>query len=169
MAYGLYNGTIIVLGLLFEPVLKSAVEKLHINVDAKAWKLFQIIRTFFIVVCGRIFPKAASFGVAVSMFFSMFRSNAGVPFGETIMSLGLTHTDFVIILVCCIIWFIVSLIQEREMRADGGDGNTGFRHMLAGSPLPVRWTILIIGFAMVLGLGIYGPGYDAAAFIYRGF
>ncbi len=169
VAYGLYNGTIIVLGLLLEPVLKSAVEKLHINVDAKAWKLFQIIRTFFIVVCGRIFPKAASFGVAISMFFSMFRPNFGVPFGETIMSLGLTNTDFAIILVCCIIWFIVSLIQEREMRIDGGDGNTGFRHMLAGRPLPVRWIILIIGFAMVLSLGIYGPGYDAAAFIYRGF
>ena len=103
------------------------------------------------------------------MLFSMFRPNAGVPFLETIMRLGLTHTDFAIILVCCIIWFIVSLIQEREMRIDGGDGNTGFRHMLAGSPLPVRWIILIIGFAMVLGLGIYGPGYDAAAFIYRGF
>lgn len=169
IAYGLYNGTVIVLGLLCEPLLKSAVEKLHINIDSKAWKLFQIIRTFFIVVCGRVFPKAASFGVAISMFFSMFRLNHGVPFGETIMSLGLTNTDFLIILVCCIIWFVVSFVQEREMRAKGGNGNTGFRHMLERKPLPIRWIIILVGFALVLGLGIYGPGYDAAAFIYRGF
>lgn len=29
--------------------------------------------------------------------------------------------------------------------------------------------ILIAGVTAVLILGIYGPGYDAAAFIYRGF
>ncbi|MDD4200807.1 MAG: MBOAT family protein [Eubacteriales bacterium] len=169
IAYGLYNGTVIVLGLLFEPLLKGAIEKLHINAESKAWKFFQIIRTFFIVVCGRIFPKAASFGVAISMFFSMFRLNHGTPFSETIMSLGLTNTDFLIILICCIIWFVVSLVQERDMRINGGDGNTGFRQMLDRRPLPIRWAILLIGFAFVLGIGVYGPGYDAAAFIYRGF
>ena len=169
VAYGLYNGTVIVLGLLCEPLLKGAIEKLHINADSKLWKLFQIIRTFFIVVCGRIFPKAASFGVAISMFFSMFRLNDGVPFGETIMSLGLSNADFLIILVCCIIWFFVSLVQEREMRANGGDGNKGFRQKLESWPFPVRWILLLMCFALILALGIYGPGYDAAAFIYRGF
>ncbi|MCQ2546172.1 MAG: MBOAT family protein [Clostridia bacterium] len=169
VAYGLYNGTVIVLGLLCEPLLKAAMEKLHIKAESKAWKLFQIIRTFFIVVCGRIFPKAASFGVAISMFFSMFRLNHGVPFSETVMSLGLTGADFLIILVCCIIWFAVSLIQEKDMRLNGGDGNKGFRQMLDEKPLPLRWAILLAAFALILSLGIYGPGYDAAAFIYRGF
>lgn len=169
IAYGLYNGTIIVLGLLCEPLLKGTIEKLHINIESKSWKFFQIVRTFFIVVCGRIFPKAASFSVAISMFFSMFKLNQGTPFGETIMSLGLSNTDFLIILICCVIWFVVSFVQERSMRANGGDGNTGFRRMLDRKPLAFRWAVLIAGFALVLGLGIYGPGYDAAAFIYRGF
>lgn len=169
IAYGLYNGTVIILGLLCEPLLKGAIKKLRINEESKAWKLFQIIRTFLIVVCGRIFPKAASFGVAISMFFSMFRLNHGTPFSETIMSLGLTGTDFLIILACCCTWFIVSFIQERDMRANGGDGNTGFRQFLGRRPLPIRWAILLVGLALILSLGVYGPGYDAAAFIYRGF
>ena len=169
IAYGLYNGTVIVLGLLCEPLLKGLIEKLHINESSRAWKGFQIIRTFFIVVCGRIFPKAASFGVAITMFFSMFKLDHGVPFRETIMGLGLNGMDFLIIAGCCVIWLLISMYEERDARINGGDGSKAFRQKLDEIPLPARWVILLAGFAIVLILGIYGPGYDAAAFIYRGF
>ena len=168
IAYGLYNGTVIVLGLLCEPFLKAAVKKLHIKEDSWWWKGFQIVRTFFIVVCGRIFPKAASFSVAISMFFSMFKLNHGTPFIETIMSLGLTEIDFLILLVCCVIWFFVSLHEEKNMRAEGGTGAEALRNTLDGRPV-LRWVLLLGAFALVLSLGIYGPGYDVSAFIYRGF
>ena len=85
------------------------------------------------------------------------------------MNLGLTTVDFLIIIVCCVIWFLISLYEERHMRENGGDGTTAFREMLDRKSLLVRWIILLVGFAFVLALGIYGPGYDAAAFIYRGF
>lgn len=169
IAYGLYNGVVIVSGLLLEPVFTGAIKKLHIDENSAAWQGFRILRTFFIVVFGRIFPRAASFGVAISMFISIFKPNYGTPFGETIMSLGLTEVDFAIILVSCIIWLLISLYEEKCARTEGGTGNDAFREMLGRKPLPVRWAVLLIGFAMVLALGIYGPGYDASAFIYRGF
>ena len=165
VAYGLYNGTIIVLALLLEPYFKTAIEKLHINTESKIWKLFQIVRTFFIVVFGRMFAKAMSFGAALYMYGAMFRPDMGGGFSETILTLGLTNIDFYIILFGCIVWFILSLIQER-----GGDkDNTYIRKKMAEMALPLRWIILLAGFACVLVLGVYGPGYDAAAFIYRGF
>ena len=170
IAYGLYNGTIIVLALLLDPYFKAAIEKLHINVNAWWWRGFQIIRTFFIVVCGRIFPKAASFSVAISMFCSIFKPNVGTPFSETIMSLGLGGIDFAILFVCCLIWFIISLIEERGGNR-GGDGthSSYMRAALDEKPLFVRWGLFLLLLAAVLALGIYGPGYDASAFIYRGF
>ena len=165
VAYGLYNGTIIVLALLLEPYFKTAIEKLHINTESKIWKLFQIVRTFFIVVFGRMFAKAMSFSAALYMYGAMFRPDMGGGFSETILTLGLTNIDFYIILFGCIVWFILSLIQER-----GGDkDNTYIRKKMAEMALPLRWIILLAGFACVLVLGVYGPGYDAAAFIYRGF
>jgi len=89
----------------------------------------------------------------------------GGGFSETILTLGLTNIDFYIILFGCIVWFILSLIQER-----GGDkDNTYIRKKMAEMALPLRWIILLAGFVCVLVLGVYGPGYDAAAFIYRGF
>lgn len=169
IAYGLYNGIVIVLGLLLEPLFVKWLEKLHINRQSKGWKLFGILRTFLIVTFGRVFPKAASFSVAISMFFSVFRINHGTPLTETMMSLGITGADYLILLVCIIIWFCVSLYEERYAIKNGGDGTDAFRIMLESKPLVLRWVVLLLGFAFVLGLGVYGPGYDASAFIYRGF
>lgn len=165
IAYGLYNGGIIVLGLLLEPYFRKAIERLHINEEGKGWKLFRIIRTFFIVVMGRMFPTAVSFGAAIYMYGAMFRPDMGGGFGETIMSLGLTEMDFAIVLMGCIVWFIISLFQEKAGDHDG----TAVREAMAQMALPLRWLIFLTGFAAVLVMGVYGPGYDAAAFIYRGF
>lgn len=160
IAYGLYNGGIIILGLLLEPYLKAAVKKLHINAESLGWKIFTIIRTFFIVVFGRMFPKAASFSAAIYMYGSILRPCGGDGFIETVMSLGLAGSDFIIILFGCVVWFIISFRQERGVK---------IRQSLQETALPLRWFILLAGFAVILVFGVYGPGYDAAAFIYRGF
>ncbi|NLD20588.1 MAG: MBOAT family protein [Clostridiales bacterium] len=160
IAYGLYNGGIIILGLLLEPQLKATVNKLHINVESKGWKLFQILRTFLLIVIGRVFPKAASFSAAITMFLSIFKGNGGRAFGDVFFELGLGWCDFFIIFGCCIIWFTISYKQEKGVK---------IRKALEEKPLLYRWGILFAGLVIVLIFGIYGPGYDAAAFIYRGF
>ena len=55
------------------------------------------------------------------------------------------------------------------MRKNGGTGAEGFRKWLKTKPLSLRCSILLMELAIVLALGVYGPGYDAGAFIYRGF
>lgn len=169
IAFGLYNGTVIVLGLLLEPYFKKIIEKLHINAKSRYWQAFRLVRTFFVVLAGRVFPKAVSFGAAITMFFSMFRLNHGTPFSETMMSFGLTGIDYIIISVSCIIWLIISICEEKHARTEGGPGEKAFQIMLEQKPIALRWAVILFGFAMVLVLGSYGPGYDASAFIYRGF
>ncbi len=164
IAYGLYNGGIIILGLLLEPYLKALVEKLGIDVKSRGWKLFQILRTFFLIVMGRMFPKAASFTVALSMYASIFRPCEG-GFFSVAGTLGLTWIDFFIVLLGCSVWFLISYKQEKAGDKDG----TYIRQRLDEMTIPKRWAILLGGFAAVLVMGVYGPGYDAAAFIYRGF
>ncbi len=177
IAFGLYNGTVIVLGLLLEPVLKkmtgAITGALHIEKQGRLWQGFRIVRTFFVVLAGRVFPKAVSFTAAVSMFFSMFVPNRGTPFMETVLSLGLTGADYLIIAGGCAVWFIISFCEERYAAAAGtggiAAGAEAVRNRLDEKPLAVRWALLLAAFAFVLTFGIYGPGYDAAAFIYRGF
>ena len=177
IAFGLYNGTVIVLGLLLEPALTkitaAVTSTLHLDEKGCIWQGFRILRTFFIVLAGRMLPKAASFTVAVSMFFSLFVPNRGTPFVETVMSLGLTGADFLIIAGGCVIWFVISFCEERYAGAAGSGGLAAgaeaFRNLLDKRPLVLRWALLLAAFALVLTFGIYGPGYDAGAFIYRGF
>lgn len=160
IAYGLYNGGIIILGLLMEPYLKRAVDVLRINTGSRGWKLFQIARTFILIVIGRIFPISLSFSAAIYSFLSMFKGSGNIPFHEEIFSLGLESADFAVILAGCIIWFIISFKQER---------GTKIRDSLDGKPAAVRWAAYLILASVILVLGMYGPGYDAGAFIYRGF
>ncbi len=169
IAYGLYNGIVIVLGLLLEPVFSRILKALHINRESGIWKGFRMVRTFFVVLVGRVFPKAVSFTAAISMFFSMFRMNSGVPFSETMMSFGLTQIDYLILVVCCAVWLLISIYEEKTARKEGGAGEEAFRSMLDEKPLPFRWGLLLMMLAAVFVLGIYGPGYEASAFIYRGF
>ena len=61
IAYGLYNGGIIILGLLLEPYLKRVTKALRINTESLGWKIFCIIRTFFLIVIGRMFPEGGIF------------------------------------------------------------------------------------------------------------
>ncbi|MGX8773435.1 MAG: hypothetical protein ACSW8G_00090, partial [Bacillota bacterium] len=169
IAYGLYNGIVIVSGLLLEPVFRKILAALHIDESSRGWKGFRMVRTFFVVLAGRVFPKAVSFTAAVSMFFSMFRLNSGTPFTETMMNLGLTGTDYAILAACCFLWLLISIYEERKARSEGGAGEEALRNMLDEKPLPLRWALILIMLGAVLAMGIYGPNYDAAAFIYRGF
>lgn len=160
VAYGLYNGFIIILGLLLDPYFKRTIEKLHINIQSRGWKVFQMLRTLMIVTVGRMFPKAASFGVAISMYGSILKGNGGVSFGKQILDLGLTARDFIFLFVACAIWFVVSLLEERgvDVRTKLGELN-----------IVLRWIILFGILLLIAIVGVYGPGYDQSAFIYRGF
>ena len=189
VAYGLYNGLIIIGGLLLEPSFQKWKEKKNIQETSRKWKLFQTLRTLFIVIVGRVFPKAASFGVALSMLGSVLKINNSIGIAETIHSLGLTKYDYIIVLVGCLIWFCVSLIQEKEEKksresedasasivagkttGDEKDAETGaeFRNVLDKKILPIRWVAYIALILIVIVFGVYGAGYDASTFIYRGF
>ena len=85
------------------------------------------------------------------------------------MTLGLSSADYLIILTGCIIWLLISIYEEKSARTIGGAGEEAVRNMLDEKPLALRWALLLMCLAMILVLGIYGPGYDASAFIYRGF
>lgn len=189
VAYGLYNGLIIISGLLLEPYFKKWIAALHINVQGMGWKLFTVFRTMLIVVCGRVFPKAASFSVAISMIGSMFKIKSNMSIIKTVHAMGLTKWDYLILAVSCLIWLVVSIIQEREeMKAKAGEtpgasivaGKSGstvaiketaaeFRNVLDKEPVITRWLAYLLLMAIILIFGVYGSGFDASTFIYRGF
>ena len=104
IAYGLYQAFFIICGILFEPYLIRLTKALKINTETFSWKLFQILRTFVLIVIGRYFSRAASFSAALVMMKNTLVFNPRVFFDDSLYTLGLTQGDFRLLFIGIVVW-----------------------------------------------------------------
>ena len=163
VAFGAWNGMIIMVSILLEPLFISAKEKLHIKDTNIPFMLFQMFRTFLIVLVGYVFDVAPSFSQAMRTFW-LFFTNQNFKLGYSqISDLGLGKKDYLVVLIGGLIIFIASIIQERAK--NGLD----IRHMLDRKPFILRFALLFVALISIVVFGIYGSGYSAADFVYAQF
>lgn len=160
IAYGLYQAVFIIGGIIFEPYLVKLTELLRINTKAFSWKLFQIIRTFGLVVFGRFFSRGVSFSAAIYMMKNCFVFNPGIFFSGKFFTLGLSYREFLLLMICLVFWIIVSIVQENGYSV---------RKLIAEQNMLFRWAVYLVGVFAIIIFGVYGQGYNANSFIYRGF
>ncbi len=160
--WGLYNGILVIIGIQFGPGSANFAEKhLHVNRESFSWKLFQVIRTFFLVSMGRILTLAASTKSAFAIYKSILTDfNPWVLFDGTIFTYGLTGSQLLVLAAAVIILLIVSILQERGVKV---------REAIAGQNLVFRWVIYLGALLAVIIFGMYGAGYNAGDFIYMGY
>lgn len=162
VAFGLWNGGIIMLSILLKPVFEFVQKKLRINVHSFGYDVFQMLRTFIVVLIGYVFDIAPNFTGAVDMIKrSVFNQN----FSEgrlQISTLGLGKKDCLILLVGMMIIFTVSVIQERNSAAT-------LREILDRKSIVLRWGLTLLCMLTIVVFGIYGPGYNPAEFVYMQF
>lgn len=162
VAFGLWNGGVIMLSALLEPALIRMTTALRIDVKSRAFILFQVLRTFLIVFIGYVFDVAANLTESLYTF-RMMLAGQDLSRGLTeIAALGLSAADYLILAVCTGVLLIVSLIQEKHP-------GQSLRVMLDERPFIVRYLLLVAGILFLLVFGIYGPGYDPADFVYMQF
>ena len=163
VAFGAWNGMIIMVSILLEPLFISAKDKLHIKDTNIPFMLFQMLRTFLIVLVGYVFDVAPSFSQAMRTFW-LFFTNQNFKLGYSqISDLGLGKKDYLVVLIGGLIIFIASIIQERAK--NGMD----IRHMLDQKPFILRFALLFVALISIVVFGIYGSGYSAADFVYAQF
>ncbi len=163
VAFGAWNGMIIMVSILLEPLFISAKDKLHIKDTNIPFMLFQMFRTFLIVLVGYVFDVAPSFSQAMRTFW-LFFTNQNFKLGYSqISDLGLGKKDYLVVLIGGLIIFIASIIQERAK--NGLD----IRHMLDQKPFILRFALLFVALISIVVFGIYGSGYNAADFVYMQF
>ena len=162
VAFGLWNGGVIMISILLKPLYDCVLKKLHINPGNFLWKLFQMLRTFVIVCIGYVFDVAPSFKQAIRTFVYMLRRQRLRGLDKFFNGIGLKPRDYVIISIGAIIILIVSVLQEREPEHS-------LRERLDKKSFWFRWIILLFFVFVVMTYGIYGPGYNAANFVYAQF
>lgn len=159
VAFGLWNGGVIMLSILMKPLFDGALKKLHINPNNFFWRLFQMLRTFVIVCIGYVFDVAPSFRQAMWTF-KMILTRQSISTGlSQIKAIGMGYS---LIAIGAIVVLLVSIIQERFP-------NMKVRERLDTFPFVVRWFIVLAAVLFIAIYGVYGPGYNAADFVYAQF
>lgn len=160
VAWGLCNGVVILISEEFSPLYQKFHKKFPKLTASFGYKCFQVLRTFLLMCCLRIFDRYASCRQALQSFVHMFtKFNIHAFTKQEFIDMGLTQTDYIIVIAGVIIMFIVSLIARRQSA----------REWIHQKPYIVRFVLFVaLLFATIL-LGQYGIGYDASAFIYNQF
>ncbi|MCR4672335.1 MAG: MBOAT family protein [Lachnospiraceae bacterium] len=162
VAFGIWNGGIIMLSILLKPVFDRLCEALRIRTESFAWRVFRILRTFVIVLIGYYFDIAPGFRGALDM---MRRSITDLHLrgGISLMrGLGLGKSDWAILAFGALTIFVTSVIGEKHGYEFPGE-------MLEKRSFALRWMVLFASMVLVAVWGIYGPGYDPAEFVYMQF
>lgn len=158
VVYGIYQAVFVSTGTLFEPLYEKMRAVFRMRADG-LWRIFRILRTFFILTIGRYFSIAASTRDALRLLRATFRTfNPWVLLDGSLYTMGLNRKNFWLLLYAIVGLMIIDVMQERGIR---------IRSWIAERNLIFRWTIYYIALFSLIIFGMYGPGYDAASFIYQ--
>lgn len=162
VGFGIWNGGVIMLSTILEPTFTSWTRGLKIQTESFFFRLFQMVRTFVIVIIGYVFDIAPDFRSSMITFKKILLEQDWSLGVKQYAELGLDVWDYGLLAVCTCILFITSLIQERN------DGIT-IRQLLDRRSFLLRFAILVAGIMMILVFGMYGPEFSAAEFVYMQF
>lgn len=161
VAYGLYNGILIFLGILIEPFVAKVIKKYQIRTNVFSWRLFNILLTFFLISIGRYFSRANGFMDALSMLKRTFTTlDFWVLYNGSLTQLGLSEKDVSLLVLAVLVLFVVGVYQERGF---------SIRQFISEQNLVFRWGVYFAAVISILVFGVYGIGYDVTNFIYMGF
>ena len=160
VVFGVYHASLTSLDTLIERPAASWRAFLRIDGESFAWKLFQALRTIFLVTIGRYFDCSESLRSSLDMLRTSFRFNPWVFTDGTFLKMGASLTEWFMIILMIILLVTVDIVNER---------GTCIREVFAKQGIVFRWLIYFAALIAIFKFGMYGPGYNAATFIYQGF
>ena len=160
---GVYNALIISSSVALAPVYAKLAEVLHVNTETFSFRLFQMARTFLLLCISRIIVKAPGLRAALKMIKSMFTTwdpDFLLGLDGRIYTYGVSEREMRLLIVAILILLVVGILRESGIK---------IREALAKQNFIFRWGMVLALLAFVLVFGVYGPEYDASAFIYGRF
>lgn len=156
--WGGLNGAYMVAGEITGPLRVKLKKFIKWDDSAGSNKVLQAILTFGLVDITWIFFRAPGTKDALMILKSMFRTNNfEIFFDGSLYRLGLDQRNFILMLLSIVLLLIVDICHNKGIR---------IRSWIARQNLWFRWSIYIALIEAVLVFGIWGVGYDKAAFIY---
>ena len=153
---------IICSSLLLVEVYQKLKAFFRIDESAASWKVFQMVRTFYLVSIGRFFSRAINWRAAFGMIRMTTHHWYSLAFlvDGSLLELGLNNANWILLLFALALLFAVDIAHEKGIK---------IRETISMQPLVFRWIIYIAAVLIVLTFGVYGPEYVSGSFIYGQF
>ena len=159
IGWGLYNGVIIASSNLLAGAYVKAKERLRIDDQSRAWRVFTILRTFGLMNLSWYFDCASSFGEAWRMIgYSVTKFCPAEFLTIAAGKAGTAYTPYALLTltVGTALLFAVELLQEKERLGD----------VPKRMPYAVQAALLL---ALLVSIPLFGPMSVARGFIYAQF
>ena len=159
IVWGLLNCLVILVSQECIPLYQRFHKRF--NVLHTFWyRLFQVARTFWLMSFLRTLDCYRNVGTTFRMYGTVFTKwNWNELFNGGLLGLGLTISDYVVLLLAVLLILYVSLASRSK----------SYRDILAAKPLTVRYLTYFVLIVSILIFGAYGVGYDSSQFIYSQF
>lgn len=160
IAYGFWNGAIITSSILLTNVYSNWKKKLKIDEESGWWKLFTMVRTWFLVFLGRYITRSPRLLVGLSLIlhtFNPFAARISDLWNGTMLNLGLSGFDYAVIAVSVCVMLAAEWFEEHH---------GSVRQALAKQNGLVQWIAVAVPLVVILLLGVYRGSYISSEFIY---
>lgn len=153
--HGLYQ----IFESVFEPLRQRGNARNKIDTNVFSYKLGRMIITFAAVDFAWIFFRAKSVSDAVKIIQTIFTKwNFWVLSDQSLYDLGLNMTEIHILVVALLLMVLTDYIKYSR--------NVNIDTFVLSQTAWFRWCAIIFIFMFIMIYGIYGPNFDATAFIY---
>ena len=160
VVWGLTNYVVIMASQELEPLYARFHGRFHWK-GKPAYEAFQILRTVFLMSAIRMFDCYRDVPLTFKMIWSIFTSfRLSAFFDGSLLSIGLSASDYAVLTVGFAVVLGVSLIKRRK---------GSVRDLFYRKPALLFYQIMAVLLIAILVLGAYGEGYDASQFIYTQF
>ena len=162
LGFGVWYGGIMMISSLCEPIFSTMTQKLRIDTKRLWFRLFQMVRTFAIVLLGYIFDIAPNLTESFSTFYRLFTQRSFSTAWQQIRELELEIRHYQIIFLGTLLMLLVDVYHETY-------GCGIIREKLDEKPFLLRYFLLLGCLLATLYYGVWGPSFGTAAFVYMQF
>ncbi|WP_197029577.1 MBOAT family O-acyltransferase [Butyrivibrio sp. AE3004] len=158
--WGLLHGMYQVAGHALMPVRERLCESFKVEKNSFSHRFLKIIITFLLVNLAWIFFRVQDFKTAIYMVTHILKPAPWFISKGMLYGLGLDRQNVLLLFAAIGLLIGADVANKRGICIADKIKNQG---------IWLRWLIYIAAITFIVTCGIWGPGYDAAGFIYQNF
>ncbi len=160
LVWGMLHGFYQVIGYLLKPLRDRGAALFGIERSSFSHRAIKVIVTFMLVNIAWVFFRADSLETALVVLRRSLEFTPWAIFDGSIFAPGLNYRNLCLLAMGLLVMAVVDIFEYRGVDIFG---------RVIAQGIWLRWLVAIGGVLLVLICGIWGPGYDAASFIYQQF